>query len=91
MTTHAITPPADARVVFPWEFDGTGWARWFDGSTGTVGPATVTITGRQYEDGATLRGVALVLDDGELLDADEARRLAAVLVVYAGELERLER
>lgn len=89
MTTKTITPPADARRVYPWEFDGAGWSRWFDGSVCTVGPATVTVTGRQFDDGAALRGVTLVLDDAELLDADEAHTLAAILLVAAGELERL--
>lgn len=87
--TNTIPPPADARRTFPWEYDGTGWARWFDGTTCTVGPATVTITGRQFDDGAVLGGVALVLGDAELLNADEARSLAAVLLVTAGELDRL--
>lgn len=88
MTTKTVTPPADARRVYPWEFDGAGWARWFDGTMCTAGPATVTITGRQFDDGTTLRGVALMLDDAELLDADEARSLAAVLLEVADELER---
>lgn len=87
--TNAITPPADARRVNPWEFDSTGWSRWFDGSMCTAGPATVTITGRQFDDGAALRGVTLVLDDAELLAPGEARSVAAVLLVAAGELERL--
>lgn len=87
--TNACTQPADARQVFPWEQDGTGWARWFDGTARAAGPATVTITGRQFDDGAALRGVTLALDAGELLDADEARALAAALAEAAGELERL--
>ncbi|WP_145013212.1 hypothetical protein [Mycobacterium marseillense] len=90
MTTKTITPPADARRVYPWEFDGAGWSRWFDRSVCTAGPATVTTTGRQFDDGAALRGVTVVLDEAELLDADEARALAAVLLVAAGELERLQ-
>lgn len=88
--TKTITPPADARRVYPWEFDGTGWLRWFDASVCTAGPATVTITGRQFADGTALRGATLVLDDAELLDADEARTLAAILLAAAGELERLQ-
>lgn len=75
--------------MFPWEVDGAGWARWFDGAKCTAGPATVTVTRRKYGNGAVLRGVDLVLDDGELLYADESRSLAAVLLVAAGELERL--
>ncbi|OCB19095.1 hypothetical protein A5674_07685 [Mycobacterium malmoense] len=87
--TNTITPPADARCVYPWEFDGASWSRWFDGSVCTAGPATVTITGRQFDDGTALRGVTLVLDDAELLDADEARTIAAILLATAGELDRL--
>ncbi|OJZ75700.1 hypothetical protein BRW65_03965 [Mycobacterium paraffinicum] len=87
--TNTITPPADARRVYPWEFDSTGRSRWFDGSACTAGPATMTITGRQYDDGTVLRGVTLQLGDAELLDADEARCLAGVLLAAAGELDRL--
>lgn len=89
--TNTLTPPADARRVFPWEeFDcGAGWWRWFDGTSRAAGPAAVTITGQQFGDGTVLRGVTLQLDDAELLDADEARSLAAVLLVAAGELGRL--
>lgn len=87
--TNSIAPPADARRVYPWEADGAGWARWFDGSVCTVGPATMTITGRQFDDGTVLRGVALDVGGDELLDADEARALAAVLLVAAGELDRI--
>jgi hypothetical protein len=86
-----ITAPAAARRVYDWEYDGAGWGRWFDGATCTAGPATVVVTGRQFADGAVLRGVAMVLDDGELLDADEARALAAVLLEAAGELESLRK
>ncbi|EUA09381.1 hypothetical protein I546_4155 [Mycobacterium kansasii 732] len=32
----------------------------------TVGTATVTITGRQYDDGTVLRSLALELGNGEL-------------------------
>jgi hypothetical protein len=88
MTTNAIAPPADARRVFPWEFDGAGWARWFDGTARSVGPAAVTVTGRQFDDGTVLRGVTLVLGDDELLDGDEARAIATVLLEAADELER---
>lgn len=87
--TNTIAQPADARRVYPWEFDGAGWSRWFDGTACTVGAATVTITGRQFDDGAVLRGVTVVLDDVELLDADEARTLAAILLAAAGELDQL--
>lgn len=87
--TNTVAPPTDARRVYPWEFDGVGWSRWFDGSTCTAGPATMTITGRQYNDGTALRGVTLQLGDDDLLDADEARSLAAVLLVAAAELDRL--
>jgi hypothetical protein len=38
-----------------------------------------------------LRGVALVLGDDELLDGDEARSLAAVLLAAAGELDAVAR
>lgn len=86
--TNTIAPPADARRVYPWEFDGNKWARWFDGNVCTVGPATMTITGRQFADGAVLRGAAVQIGGDELLDADEVRSLAAVLLVAAGELER---
>lgn len=87
MTTNSIVPPADARRVFAWEqFDAASWARWFDGTTRTPGPATVTITGRQLDDGNVIRGVALALGNDELLDADEAPSLAAVLVEAAGKL-----
>lgn len=75
--------------MYPWEFDGVGWSRWFDGSVCTAGPATMTITGRQFDDGTALRGVTLQLGDDDLLDADEARSLAAVLLVAAAELDRL--
>ncbi|ETB31477.1 hypothetical protein [Mycobacterium avium] len=87
--TSSIAPPADARRVYPWEFDGVGWSRWFDGSACTTGPAMMTMTGRQYDDGTVLRGVSVRLGDDELLDADEARLLAAVLLEAAGELGRL--
>lgn len=87
--TNTMAPPADARRVYPWEFDGGGWSRWFDGSVGTAGPATMTITGRQFDDGTVLRGVTLQLDDCALLDADEARSLAAVLLGVAAELTAL--
>ncbi|MGV0695872.1 hypothetical protein [Mycobacterium paraintracellulare] len=87
--TNTIAPPADARRVYPWEFDGAGWARWFDGAVCTAGPATMTITGRQFDDGNVLRGVTLQLGEDELLDSDEARSLAAALLVAAGELDRL--
>lgn len=86
----SATPPADARRVYPWEFDGVGWSRWFDGSACTAGPATVTITGRQFDDGAVLRGVTVQLGDDELLDSDEVRSLAAVLLVTAAELGQLK-
>lgn len=90
MTTKTIDPPADARRVFPWEFDGTGgWSRWFDGAARTAGPANVTLTGRQFDTGLVLRGVAVQLDATELLDPDETRSLAAALLVTAGELDRL--
>lgn len=88
--THAITPPADARQIFDWESDGLGRARWFDGTERTAGPATVTITGRQFDDGAALRGVTVALEGDELLDADEARALAVALVEAAVELDRIE-
>lgn len=87
--TNTIAPPADARRIYPWEFDGVGWSRWFDGSVCTAGPATMTITGRQFDGGAALRGVTLQLGDDELLDADEARSLASLLIEAAGELGRL--
>lgn len=86
MTTNTITPPADARQIFDWESDGLGWARWFDGTERAAGPATVTITGRQFDDGAALRGVSVALGSDELLDADEAHALAAALVEAADEL-----
>lgn len=82
-------PPADARRVFLWEDDGTGWSRWFDGSVCSAGPATMTITVRQFDDGTVLRGVALDVGGDDLLDADEVRSLAAVLLTAAGELDRL--
>jgi hypothetical protein len=53
----------------------------------TVGTATVSITGKQFDDGGgvsraiTLGGVA------EFLNVDEARKLAAALVAAADELE----
>lgn len=75
--------------MFPWEPDGTGFARWFDSTARGAGPATVTITGRQFDDGAALRGVTVALGDDELLDADEARSLAAALLETADELERV--
>lgn len=87
--TNKIAPPSDARRVYPWEFDGVGWSRWFDGSACTAGPATVTITGRQFDDGTALRGVVLGLGDDELLDSSEARSLGAMLFEAADELERL--
>ncbi|BCO40575.1 hypothetical protein MINTM001_17140 [Mycobacterium paraintracellulare] len=87
--TNSIAPPADARRVYPWESDGIGWSRWFDGTAHAAGPVAVTVSGEQFGDGATLRGVTVVLDDCALLDADEARALAAVLLVAAGELDRL--
>lgn len=90
MTTKTVEPPADARRVYPWEFDGVGWSRWFDGSVYTVGPATVTITGRQFDDGTVLRGVTLELGDDELLDSGEVRSLVTVLLESVGELERLQ-
>ncbi|WP_156623963.1 hypothetical protein [Mycobacterium sp. 852002-40037_SCH5390672] len=48
----------------------------------------MTITGRQFDDGTVLRGVALDIGGDELLDADEARSVAAVLIVVAGNLEK---
>ena len=75
--------------MFPWEFDGAGWSRWFDSAARAAGPATVTITGRQFDDGTVLRGVTVELGDDELLDGDETARLAAVLLEAAGELARL--
>ena len=74
--------------MFPWEFDNAGWSRRFDGTARAAGPVTVTITGQQFDDGA-VRGVALDLGGVELLDGDEARSLAAVLLDAASELERL--
>ena len=52
--TTPIAPPADAPRMFPWEFDGAGSSRWFDSSARAAGPATVTITGRQFDDGTVL-------------------------------------
>ncbi|OBF86963.1 hypothetical protein A5791_19940 [Mycobacterium sp. 852002-51163_SCH5372311] len=49
---------------------------------------TVTVTGRQFDDGAEVRGVVVVLDANELRDTDEARALAAVLLKAVSELER---
>lgn len=73
MTTDSIAPPADARRVFPAPPD----------------PATVTMTARQFDDGTVLRGVTLQLGNDELLDADEARSLAVVLLEAADELKQL--
>lgn len=89
--TNPIAPPADARRVFPWEEcgRGAGLSRWFDGTARVAGPATVTITGRQFDNGTILRGVAMVLGEGELLDGEEARAMAAVLLYAADELEHL--
>lgn len=87
MTTKTIHPPADARECSPGsstEPVGRG------GSTARCTPwaPTVTITGRQFDDGTVLRGVALDIGGDELLDADEARSVAAVLIVVAGNLEK---
>ncbi|WP_368834162.1 hypothetical protein [Mycobacterium intracellulare] len=49
----------------------------------------MTITVRQFDDGTVLRGVALDVGGDDLLDADEVRSLAAVLLTAAGELDRL--
>jgi len=35
--TTPIAPPADARRMFPWEFDGAGWSRWFDSAARAAG------------------------------------------------------
>jgi hypothetical protein len=62
----------------------------YEGSEGTAGPASLRIVGVLGPDGAVIRPrVAIHLDD--VLTADEARELAALLLAQADEIDRLAR
>lgn len=60
----------------------------YEGSEGTAGPASVRVVGVLGPDGAIIRPrVTIHLDD--VLTADDARELAALLLAQADEIDRL--
>jgi hypothetical protein len=84
-----IAPPPEEGQHYPWSehADGT-WTRFFVGTTRNLGDVEVMINGIQSSDGSISRTInANAVDD---LDASQARRLAALLVETADELDRLE-
>lgn len=91
-----LEPPAGATKVFPCgeRTDGR-WSREFTGTSRQVGGVCVYIDGTQFADGTIERELAVCVDDlpdgaGGVLDAAQARALAAALIEAADELEQLQ-
>ena len=91
-TAYADVPaPPDITFIGEWEQDLKlgGWSRavvWRASVDATMG---VDIDGRQHCDGTVERGISLYVGEGAQLTSAGARRLAALLVEAADELDGL--
>jgi hypothetical protein len=71
-----IEPPSDATRCCIEEGGAGAWVRSFDGTARKVDDAEVFISGRQFEDGRTVREIGI--DARGDYDAATARRIAAI-------------
>jgi hypothetical protein len=85
-----IPTPVDAQHVAEWaeNGDGTHWGRYVRGTRRTTAGVGVTLCGWQDTSGAVERHAAVSATDVEL-DATALRRLAALALDAADELESL--
>jgi hypothetical protein len=86
-----VPAPADANWVGKWEKNrGEGWSRSLVWRGFRAPEMCVAIDGNQQCDGTVERQISVYLNDDPKLDAGPARRLAALLVDAAAELDRLQ-
>jgi hypothetical protein len=86
-----IPNPADAQHLAEWvdeQGDGKHWGRYVRGTRRTTAGVTVTLCGWQDATGDVERS-ATVSADAEQLDAAALRRLAAIALAAADELDEL--
>lgn len=86
-----VPAPADANWVGKWEknLEGHGWSRSLVWHEFRAADVCVAVDGVQNCDGAVERQVSVHLNDDPKLAAGPARRLAALLVDAAAELDGL--
>lgn len=88
-----LAAPGDARWVGLWEKHiQLGWSRslvWREWGPVSDADLYVAIDGRQQCDGTVVRGISPYVDDASHLTSAQARRLAALLIEAADELDRL--
>jgi hypothetical protein len=86
-----VPAPADATSVGRWEKDLKlgGWSRTLVWREFRDWEMSVDIDGRQQCDGTVERAISAYLDECPKFTSAEARRLAALLVEAADELDRL--
>ena len=87
-----VAAPADANWVGRWgqNLDGRGWSRSLVWREFRAPEMCVAVDGVQHCDGTVERQVSVYVNDGPKLAAGPARRLAALLVEAADELDRLK-
>ncbi|MBO0677184.1 hypothetical protein JRC04_06880 [Mycolicibacterium sp. S2-37] len=86
-----VSLPADARHAAEWvdeQGDGRHWGRYMRGTRRATSGVSVTLRGWQDASGAVERHASVLADDAEL-DASALRRLAALALDAADELESL--
>jgi hypothetical protein len=90
---HHIAAPSDAQHVEPWvdeTGDGQTWGRYVRGTRAAAAGVHVVVAGWQSADGAVERHASMWAADCQL-DAAALRKLAAVALDAADELDQLNR
>ena len=87
-----VPAPVGAVRLYQWQHDPEEdglWRREFEGREWKVGPVAVVVGGHQRADGSALASMFVYGGDGANLTNVEARRLAAVMVEAADEVDRI--